>query len=248
MIPGVQGRWEWMMPALVELAKSCRTISYSLPGDIGSRRPYSAALGFDNYLLQLEDVLKKARLERAALLGTSFGGFVATRYTALRPEQVTSLVLVSAPGPGWSPSEQQTRWLARPWSSMPIFVLTAPLRAWPEIRSALGSVPAALRFLAEQGIRAGIALANPSLMSARVRDARGVDLEEDCARIRTPTLVMTGDQGLDRVVPVESTKRYLTAIKAARYEQMTGTGHLGMLTQPQRFARLVSEFVHAQHH
>ena len=128
MIPGVQGRWEWMTPALVELAKSCRTISYSLAGDIGSRRRYDRTLGFDNYLLQLEDVLSAAGLKRAAIVGTSFGGFVATRYTALRPEQVTSLVLVSAPGPGWSPSEQQARWLARPWLSTPIFVLGAPFR------------------------------------------------------------------------------------------------------------------------
>ena len=31
VIPGVQGRWEWMLPALRALAKRCRTISYSLP-------------------------------------------------------------------------------------------------------------------------------------------------------------------------------------------------------------------------
>lgn len=248
VIPGVQGRWEWMRPGLVELAKSCRTISYSHPGDIGSRRSYDASLGFDNYVLQLEDVLKEAGLQRAALLGTSFGGFVATRYTALRPEQVTSLLLVSAPGPGWFPSGQQAEWLARPWLAAPIFVVTAPFRAWPEIRSAIGSVPGSLRFIAEQGFRGALALANPSLMSARVRDAREVDLEEDCARISKPTLVITGDEGLDRVVPVTSTRRYVTAIKGARYEQMTGTGHLGMLTQPKRFARLVSEFVHAHHY
>ena len=38
IVPGVHGRWEWMKPALDKLAASCRTISYSLCGDIGSGR------------------------------------------------------------------------------------------------------------------------------------------------------------------------------------------------------------------
>ena len=30
VVQGLHGRWEWMKPALVELAGRCRTISYSL--------------------------------------------------------------------------------------------------------------------------------------------------------------------------------------------------------------------------
>ena len=36
VIPGVQGRWEWMRPALEALSARCRTLSYSLCGDFGS--------------------------------------------------------------------------------------------------------------------------------------------------------------------------------------------------------------------
>ena len=38
VVPGVQGRWEWFTPALAALADRCRTISYSLAGDLGSGR------------------------------------------------------------------------------------------------------------------------------------------------------------------------------------------------------------------
>ena len=38
------------------------------------------------------------------------------------------------------------------------------------------------------------------------------------------------------------------SIAGARYEQLQGTGHIGMLTQPDRFAHRVSDFVHANHH
>ena len=248
LIPGVHGRWEWTRAALEELAKSCRAISYSLCGDIGSSRPYDRAAGFDNYVGQLEDVLTRAGLERAAICGVSFGGFIATRYAALRPTQVSALVLASAPGPGWAPTEQQARWIARPWLSTPMFVLSAPFRVWPEVRCAFTGVPSCVAFLATQGLRVLAAPAIPALMAARIRDARGRDFAEDCAHIQAPTLVLSGDEDLDRVVPVAATRRYASLIKGARYEQMNGTGHLGVLTQPKKFARLVSEFVHAHHH
>ena len=57
VVPGLHGRWEWAKPALRELARKCRSVSYSLCGDIGSRWRLDPALGFDNYVRQLEAVL-----------------------------------------------------------------------------------------------------------------------------------------------------------------------------------------------
>ena len=54
VIPGIQGRWEWMKPALNELRKRCRTVSYTLCGDAGSGMRFDSARGFENYLLQLD--------------------------------------------------------------------------------------------------------------------------------------------------------------------------------------------------
>jgi pimeloyl-ACP methyl ester carboxylesterase len=48
-------------------------------------------------------------------------------------------------------------------------------------------------------------------------------------------------------VPVESTRRYAELIGNARYVMVEKTGHQGVLTQPRRFAALVSDFVHANH-
>ena len=77
IVPGVHGRWEWMKPALDKLAGSCRTISYSLCGDIGSGQHLDPEQGFDNYLRQLDAVLDRSGVEKVALCGVSFGGFVA---------------------------------------------------------------------------------------------------------------------------------------------------------------------------
>ena len=85
----------------------------------------------------------------------------------------------------------------------------------------------------------------PSRMAERMRGAAEVDFLADCGRVTAPTHVVTGQEGLDRVVPVASTRQYVEAIRGARYTALAGTGHLGLVTQPERFATAVADFVAA---
>jgi 3-oxoadipate enol-lactonase len=248
VVPGVQGRWEWMEPALQALRSDCRVVAYSLCGDAGSGMTPDPARGFDNYLQQLDGVLDRAGLMRAALCGVSYGGFVALRYAAMRPERVSSLILVSAPAPGWTPSARQRWYLSRPRLSWPVFVIAAPLRIWPEIVSALPSWRARLRFAIVHGMRVLMAPMVPSLAAGRVAAQQAEDFGADAARVKAPTLLITGEDDLDQVVPPAASRRYLAMIAGARYHKLDGTGHIGMLTRPQRFARIVSSFVHAHDH
>jgi 3-oxoadipate enol-lactonase len=248
VIPGVQGRWEWMQPALQTLARQCRVISYSLRGDIRAKYAADAEQSFDTYLRQLDAVFDRSGIERAAVCGVSYGGFVALRYAATRPERVSVLILVSAPAPGWHPSDQQAQYLAKPWLSAPAFAVTSPLRVWPEISAAVRPWGSRLRFLLTHGIRVVLAPMIPSAVASRVRVQQQLDFCADCDHVAAPTLIVTGDEGLDSVVPVEVTQQYLNLIPGSRYEKMNDTGHIGMLTQPARFANIVCSFVHANHH
>jgi len=248
VVQGLHGRWEWMKPALIQLAGCCRTISYSLCGDIGSGERPDPAQGFDNYLRQLDAVLDRSGVAQVALCGVSFGGFVALRYAATRPERVTSLVLASAPAPGWRPNARQASWIASPWMSAPAFVVTSPMRVWPEVRSAFPTWSSTLGFFVRQGLRAARAPMIPSLMAERINLAQQTDFTPDCARIRVPTLVLTGEESLDRVVPVSNTRSFCTLIPGAESGVLERTGHLGTLTQPSRFAEVVGKFVHAHNH
>jgi pimeloyl-ACP methyl ester carboxylesterase len=248
VVPGVQGRWEWMRPTLDALSRRCRTVSYSLSGDFGSGSPMDGSQRFDSYIEQLESIFESTGIDRAVICGVSYGGLIALRFASLRPERVTGLTIVSAPAPGWKPSARQASWIARPWLSAPAFVATGPFRLWPEIRAALPEGPKRLRFALAHGIRVLRAPMIPPLMALRVRQQQELDFRADCERIRTRTLVITGDDNLDTVVPVQVTQRYCELIPSARYVRMDGTGHLGSITQPERFARIVGEFAHANHH
>jgi pimeloyl-ACP methyl ester carboxylesterase len=246
VIPGIQGRWEWMRPALDALARNYRTVSYSLCGDLGSGARMDASIGFDSFLRQLDGVLDRAAIDRAILCGVSFGGVIAVRYAAERPARVSRLILVSAPGPHWKPSPRQARYTDNPWMSVPAFCVTALDRLGPELRSSLPGWRSRASFTSRYLASALLAPMMPHLMSARVRLQQRLDLERDCGRIDVPTLVVTGEAPLDRVVPVESTREYLGLIRGARYAMMDGTGHLGMLTAPDRFVRMLSDFIDAR--
>lgn len=243
VIPGIQGRWEWLRPSLVELARRGRTISYTLSGDIGAEMKYDPALGFENYLLQLDEVFERTGLERAALCGISYGGLIGLRYAATRPGRVTALVLVSSPAPGWVPTSQQQRYVARPWRSAPAFVATAPARLYPEIVAAHETWAGRVKFAVTHTARVVAAPLIPSVMAERVRIQQRMDFAPDCARITAPTLVVTGEEALDRIVPVPVTRRYESLIPGARHVTMERTGHLGVITKPGRFAQVVGDFV-----
>ena len=243
VVPGIQGRWEWLRPALHELQRRCRTVSYSLCGDFGAGWREDPALGFENYLRQLDDVFDRAGLTRAALCGSSYGGFIALRYAATRPERVSHLVLASSPSPGWKPNPRQSGYIARPWISTPAFLATAPGRLWPEIHAAFDDLPSRLAFCGVHSMRVMTAPAIPSRMAARIVEQQSMDFAADCALIQAPTLVTSGEPHLDGVVPVEATRRYLSLIPGAKYAMIERTGHLGLLTRPDAFASIVSDFV-----
>jgi len=243
VIPGVQGRWEWIRPALRQLSERCRTISYSLAGDFGSGLRGDPSAGFDAYLDQLDGIFERTGLRRAAICGSSFGGFIALRYAATRPDRVAALIIASSPSPGWVPNPRQRAYIAKPWRAAPAFVLTSPVRIWPEIRSTFVRPADRLSFLARHGLRVAAAPMIPALMARRIVQQQAIDFAPDCLQVTAPSLIVTGEPGLDQIVPVESTLRYLSMIPGTRHAVIERTGHLGLISRPDRFASVVGGFV-----
>ena len=243
MIPGIQGRWEWMSPAVDALAGRCRVVSGSLAGDRGSVRGIDPTHGFESYLEWADELLDRAELERVAVCGVSYGGLVALHYAAHRPERVAALVLASTPSPRWKPNCRIERYLRAPRLMSPVFALSSPFRLYPEIARAFPNPVTRAWFALTHLHRVMRYPFAPSNMAQRVRLLEGVDFLGDCKRVDAPTLVVTGVRGLDRVVPVESTREYLETIPGAVSAQIDETGHIGLVTRPEPFAEVVGGFV-----
>jgi len=243
LIPGIQGRWEWMAPAIRALGGTHRVLTFSLTdvsGGESTRGDFFAQT--DAYI---DALLNHSGLAAAALVGISFGGVIAARYAARRRERVAALVLVSSPAPVLPLEPKRQEYLRRPMISLPAFALDSLGRLLPEVKAAIPTWPARLRFLASHTARVLRFPASPRRMAGWITAWQAGAHEIDCSRITAPTLVITGESDLDRVVPQASTLQYLTLIPGARHVVLPRTGHVGLLTAPKQFARIVGQFVEA---
>lgn len=245
LIPGIQGRWEWMGPAIKELSKRCRVLTFSYDRTPGARtRPDPGTL--DRIVEQVSEIMDAAGVERAALCGVSFGGFIATRFAARFPERVSALILVSSPTPRWKPNATLLKYMERPLISMPLVLPAWFLRMWPEIFAAKPSLGDRARFAARYFGRAIISPLSVTRMAGWARLKMATDIVADCAHVKAPALLITGEPGLDRVIDLRHASDWTTLIPGTRHVTLARTGHIGLVSKPEEFANLVCGFMEEQ--
>ena len=247
VVPGIQGRWEWMEPAVSALARNCRVITFSLADEPSCGARFEEADGLECYVQQIGRAMDAAGLHDAALCGVSYGGLVASLFAARYPHRVRCLTLVSALPPSWKPDARASFYLRAPWLLSPLFVI-ASCRNMKEIAAAHGGLGRGLIAAARQGGTVLRHMFHPGRMARRVRWLSTVDLGDELRTVKGPALVITGEGHLDRVVPVKATLEYLAMWPHAVHATIERTGHLGLITRPEEFARVVASFVEATRH
>ena len=266
LIPGLQGRWEYLRPAVDALSAFFRVLTFSLDdvradARVGPSTDHGATEtavtrrienvgaeprvrpGLDPYADAVAALMAAARVERATICGVSFGGLIAVRFAARYPAHCAALILTSTPRPRLRLRSRHEMYLRAPWIFGPIFLAETPFRLNPEICAAIPDAKARRRF-SLRSLRTAIgAPVSLSRMAARARMISTEDVTPDCARITAPTLIVTGERHLDHVVPVEGSSEYLQLIRNARAMVIERTGHLGSITRPDAFAAIVAAFV-----
>ncbi len=241
VIPGVQGRWEWMLPAVDALAQRCRVLTFSLADEPTCGGRFDEERGFESYVGQVCEALDAAGLREATICGVSYGGLIASAFAARQPERTTALVLVSALPAGWQPNARVRFYLRAPRLLTPVFMI-ASLRMYREIAAANDSTVQGVTAAVAHAWRVVTHMFSPSRMTRRVRLVESLDLRQELARVAPTTLIVTGDSTLDRVVPVAATHEYLKLWPHAQMATIVRTGHLGLITRPAAFAEIVATF------
>jgi len=199
----------------------------------------------------LRDLLDHLAIDRVTLVGHSLGGGIAMQFCYLFPDRVERLVLVSSGGLGRSVSPL-LRSATLPGAS---WVLALAASGW--VRDRAEAVGGTLRRV---GLRPSADLTEgwlgfSSLSEAETRRAflatarsvidpggQTVTAHDHLPMaIAVPTLVVWGTQ--DRMIPAWHATTAQQAIAGSRVELFEGAGHFPHLEQPERFARLLGDFM-----
>lgn len=179
------------------------------------------------------DLLDALGLERASLVGSSLGGWLAAEMALYARDRIEAMVLVAPAGLGRPAVDM---WATRPPELAEI--LFADRDHWlPQLLRALDlSVPQAPEILMpllqamESSARIGW---NPYMHDPK--------LAGRLHRVRAKTLLVWGEQ--DGFMPLEYGRRYAELIPGARLETIPASGHLPVLERPGELATLVADFL-----
>jgi pimeloyl-ACP methyl ester carboxylesterase len=236
--------WDLTTPAL---ADRHTVVRFDFPG-FGLSDPLPDAYTAEGAADAVAAIAAALGVGRAALVGTSLGGGIATLAAGRAPNLFTAVALV-APAGFARPVGRAVRWLAVPVVGE---MLIAYLRRHPR-RSMEGAyadptrvpqwvVEVARRNLARHEVRRTILrVLRETLSPGGVRPELVRAIRDAARRIAAPTLVIWGTA--DRVIPCAQAQAVAEAIPAARLRLLPALGHVPYLEAPDAFNVVLSDFL-----
>jgi pimeloyl-ACP methyl ester carboxylesterase len=234
LIPGANGHRRWMSPLAREFAAVRHTLSVTLPGEpeAPGRGPDPRDAPLDEIVARLVEILDARRLARPVICGTSFGGIAALSLALAHPKRVAALVLhATTARPAWRLRSYRA---VTPYPLLAVLVFNAVLlpRLPAEFRASLPDRRRRWQFYREiLDLRRSIPFSAASF-GRRLRLLAGIDLTPELARVQAPTLVLSGEAGLDPIVGPEEGEWITAHAPPARHEIVPRTGHLAILARP----------------
>ncbi|PKM01031.1 MAG: 2-hydroxy-6-oxo-2,4-heptadienoate hydrolase [Gammaproteobacteria bacterium HGW-Gammaproteobacteria-9] len=234
--PGVSAYANWRL-TIPALSKFYRVIAPDMVGFGFTDRPENYNYSKDNWVNHVIGVMDALEIEKAHIVGNSFGGGLAIA-TALRyPERVDRIVLMGAAGTRFDVTEG----LNAVWGYTPsIENMRNLLDIFAYDRSLVTDELARLRY--EASIQPGFQESFSSMFPEprqRWIDALASS-DEDIKTLPNETLIVHGRE--DQVVPLSSSLRLGELIDRAQLHVFGRCGHWTQIEQTDRFNRLVVEF------
>jgi 2-hydroxymuconate-semialdehyde hydrolase len=235
--PGVSAwaNWRLTIPAL---ATGRRVIAPDMVGFGFSQRPTGVRYNLDTWVAQAIGLLDALQIERADLVGNSFGGGLALALAIRHPTRVRRLVLMGAAGVSFP----ITPGLDAVWGYQPsIANMRKLLDVFAFDRSLMSDELAELRYKAS--IQSGFQEAFESMFPAPRQN--GVESlasrEQDIRALPHETLVIHGRE--DQVIPLSNSLTLAQWISRAQLHVFGRCGHWTQIEHAARFAQLVANFL-----
>jgi pimeloyl-ACP methyl ester carboxylesterase len=180
-------------------------------------------------------------IERAALIGNSFGGLVALAVAASAPETVDALVLVSSPAPGVEPTTE----LAAAWAAEEGALERADIDG-----AVIAVLDAWLPADAPAALRDEVAMMQRRALELQAEQAAGAEapfpIDDELmalARIDAPVLVAVGERDMPDFHAAADA--FSSAFPNPRVAVIAGARHLAPLETADAFRELLLGFLQA---
>ena len=235
--PGVSAwaNWRLTIPAL---AAQRRVIAPDLVGFGFSERPAGVRYDLDTWVAHAVGLLDALAIDRADIVGNSFGGALALALAIRHPTRVRRLVLMGSAGVSFP----LTAGLDAVWGYQPsIATMRKLLDIFAFDRTLVNDELAELRYNAS--IRPGFQESFGSMFPAPRQHA--VDAlasrEQDIRALTQPTLVIHGRE--DQVIPVNNSITLANWIVNSQLHIFGCCGHWTQIEHAARFNQLVANFL-----
>ena len=220
-----------------------RAIAPDLPGYGYSDKPADAQYTIDEQARAVIGLMDRLEIDKAVIVGASYGGAVASMIALDYPERVKKLILVGAV----TNDDAKQKLLLR-ISCLPLIGdVATPLflgSRWI-LRKRMQDMYRRLgRPINEKMVAARHhLLATSNTHRAMIRTARRWSanrIEREASLIRQPTLLVWGDD--DDHIPIENALRMRDTLPNARLIVFRNCGHLPPAEQPEKFVDVVTQF------
>jgi 2-hydroxymuconate-semialdehyde hydrolase len=234
--PGVTGwaNWRLTIPALAE---NFHVFAPDIVGFGYTERPADVQYNMDTWLNHILGFMDALGIEKAHVVGNSFGGGLALAMAIRAPQRVGRLVLMGSAGLPFALTEG----LDRVWGYTPsIDNMRGLLDLFAFDRSRVTDDLARMRY--EASVRPGIQEAFAQMFPAPRQN--GVNsLASDAAAIKAlphTTLIVHGRE--DKVIPLASSYELFSMIQKAQIHVFGQCGHWTQIEHAARFNKLISDF------
>ncbi|MCC3372622.1 alpha/beta fold hydrolase [Cohnella sp. REN36] len=239
LIHGLGGNTTQMRQTMKRLSSFYKTIAYDCRGHGLSEKPASYTL--EDHIRDALALMDELGMARAAVLGVSGGSYIAQGLAAAEPDRVKRLVLVVARAYGAKSSTQL--FFERHAAAMAKLGEKEKAAYFIDRVFAPGFLdnmqPAQLQTLM---------VPEPALTAEQTEAANrafeGFDLRPALPRIQAPTLVLSGKY--DGLNPPACGTEIADGIPDATFVEMRHSGHAPSFEEPDRFYRLVIDFLNAK--
>ena len=247
-IHGLGANWQTFLENIPFFARTHHVIALDLPGFGQSEMP-EEEISIPFYADVIDELLSICGVESATIVGNSMGGFIGAEVAIRHPRRAESLVLVS-PAILWGEYRRAKplMTLARVTEltlgrylvgEVPDFLVKRPrLRAgaiW------FGGIEYPHRLSRELQRELVLTVKRTEGFTPALVAFGNYPVREELPRISCRALLVWGDR--DRLVTVRHAKDLTQLIPDCRVEIFKRTGHVAMLERPDRFNRIVAEFM-----